>query len=96
MRILQVIDRDFSLGRDDDDINDVTSMAGVNLSEESDRILATNSDLVGSQVRSCQDSFIVNRSALVQKLKEAGKSYVQCVSFCQYQCHVRNQVKKIV
>ncbi|CAB1314783.1 unnamed protein product [Coregonus sp. 'balchen'] len=31
--------------RDDDDINDVASMAGVNLSEESACILATNSEL---------------------------------------------------
>ncbi|TRY90157.1 hypothetical protein DNTS_033345 [Danionella cerebrum] len=31
--------------RDDDDINDVASMAGVNLNEESARILATNSEL---------------------------------------------------
>ncbi|RLV97365.1 hypothetical protein DV515_00011840 [Chloebia gouldiae] len=41
--------------RDDDDINDVTSMAGVNLNEESARIMATNSDLVGAQIQSCKD-----------------------------------------
>ncbi|CDQ76016.1 unnamed protein product [Oncorhynchus mykiss] len=38
--------------KDDDDINDVASMAGVNLSEESARILATNSELVGAVTRS--------------------------------------------
>ncbi|XP_039358886.1 transcription initiation factor TFIID subunit 4-like isoform X5 [Mauremys reevesii] len=41
--------------RDDDDINDVASMAGVNLNEESARIMATNSDLVGTQIQSCKD-----------------------------------------
>ncbi|KFO91768.1 Transcription initiation factor TFIID subunit 4, partial [Buceros rhinoceros silvestris] len=41
--------------RDDDDINDVASMAGVNLNEESAQIMATNSDLVGTQIQSCKD-----------------------------------------
>ncbi|KFW11827.1 Transcription initiation factor TFIID subunit 4, partial [Eurypyga helias] len=41
--------------RDDDDINDVASMAGINLNEESARIMATNSDLVGTQIQSCKD-----------------------------------------
>ncbi|XP_039256018.1 transcription initiation factor TFIID subunit 4-like [Styela clava] len=54
--------------KDDDDINDVASMAGVNLSEESARILATNSGLVGSQIRSCSDTTIVNSQALRRKL----------------------------
>ncbi|KAL1022675.1 hypothetical protein UPYG_G00030840 [Umbra pygmaea] len=41
--------------RDEDDINDVASMAGVNLTEENAHILATNSQLVGSVVQSCCD-----------------------------------------
>lgn len=41
--------------RDDDDINDVASMAGVNLNEENARILATSSELVGTMIRSCKD-----------------------------------------
>ncbi|KAJ7986374.1 hypothetical protein DPEC_G00339250 [Dallia pectoralis] len=41
--------------REEDDINDVASMAGVNLTEENARILATNSELVGSVVQSCCD-----------------------------------------
>uniref|UniRef100_A0A3Q1EBD3 TAF4A RNA polymerase II, TATA box binding protein (TBP)-associated factor n=1 Tax=Acanthochromis polyacanthus TaxID=80966 RepID=A0A3Q1EBD3_9TELE len=40
---------------DDEDINDVASMAGVNLSEESANILATNSGLVGVVTHSCKD-----------------------------------------
>uniref|UniRef100_A0A2K5DCM5 TAFH domain-containing protein n=1 Tax=Aotus nancymaae TaxID=37293 RepID=A0A2K5DCM5_AOTNA len=38
--------------RDEDDINDVTSMAGVNLNEENACILATNSELVGTLIQS--------------------------------------------
>ncbi|KFM82650.1 Transcription initiation factor TFIID subunit 4, partial [Stegodyphus mimosarum] len=41
--------------RDEDDINDVAAMGGVNLVEESQRILATNSELIGTQIRSCKD-----------------------------------------
>ncbi|CAB1322817.1 unnamed protein product, partial [Coregonus sp. 'balchen'] len=40
------------VGIDDDDINDVASMAGVNLNEENARIMATNSELVGTKIRS--------------------------------------------
>lgn len=60
--------------RDDDDINDVASMAGVNLSEESARILATNSELVGSQVRSCEDSTIVNTAIFSRRIAEIGNT----------------------
>uniref|UniRef100_A0A7N6AQH7 TAFH domain-containing protein n=1 Tax=Anabas testudineus TaxID=64144 RepID=A0A7N6AQH7_ANATE len=41
--------------QDDDDINDVASMAGVNLNEENARILATSSEIVGTKIRSCKD-----------------------------------------
>ncbi|XP_072013578.1 transcription initiation factor TFIID subunit 4-like [Amphiura filiformis] len=41
--------------KDDDDINDVASMAGVNLSEESARIMATNADFIGTQMRSIKE-----------------------------------------
>nr|CAB3266796.1 transcription initiation factor TFIID subunit 4-like [Phallusia mammillata] len=56
--------------KEDDDINDVASMAGVNLSEESARILATNSELVGAQSRSCQDEAVVNSSVLQRRMSE--------------------------
>ncbi|XP_010880166.2 transcription initiation factor TFIID subunit 4 isoform X2 [Esox lucius] len=61
--------------RDDDDINDVASMAGVNLSEESARILATNSELVGAVTRSCKDEAFLHASALTRRILEMGKKF---------------------
>lgn len=61
------------LYRDDDDINDVASMAGVNLSEESARILATNSELVGSVTRSCKDETFLSTSSLSRRALEIGE-----------------------
>uniref|UniRef100_A0A4W3JDT1 TATA-box binding protein associated factor 4 n=1 Tax=Callorhinchus milii TaxID=7868 RepID=A0A4W3JDT1_CALMI len=59
--------------RDDDDINDVASMAGVNLSEESARILATNSELVGTLTRSCKDEAFLFNAPLHRRILEIGK-----------------------
>ncbi|XP_028850525.1 transcription initiation factor TFIID subunit 4-like isoform X2 [Denticeps clupeoides] len=61
--------------KDDDDINDVASMAGVNLSEESARILATNSDLVGAVMRSCKDEAFLYTSSLNRRMLEIGRKY---------------------
>lgn len=61
--------------RDDDDINDVASMAGVNLSEESARILATNSELVGMVTRSCKDETFLSTSSLTRMALEIGKKF---------------------
>ncbi|KAK9514902.1 hypothetical protein VZT92_025584 [Zoarces viviparus] len=61
--------------RDDDDINDVASMAGVNLSEESARILATCSELVGTVTRSCKDESFVSASLLTRRALEIGKKF---------------------
>lgn len=61
--------------RDDDDINDVASMAGVNLSEESARILATNSELVGSVTRSCKDETFLSTPSLSRRALEIGKKF---------------------
>ncbi|KAM4609966.1 transcription initiation factor TFIID subunit 4-like [Polymixia lowei] len=61
--------------RDDDDINDVASMAGVNLSEESARILATNSELVGAVTRSCKDEAFLSTSSLTRRALEIGKKF---------------------
>ncbi|XP_040008663.1 transcription initiation factor TFIID subunit 4-like isoform X2 [Xiphias gladius] len=61
--------------RDDDDINDVASMAGVNLSEESARILATNSELVGAVTRSCKDEAFLATSSLTRRALEIGKKF---------------------
>ncbi|XP_067105625.1 transcription initiation factor TFIID subunit 4-like [Osmerus mordax] len=61
--------------RDDDDINDVASMAGVNLNEESARILATNSELVGTQIRSCKDEAFLHPGLLHKRILETAKKY---------------------
>ncbi|CAI9543758.1 unnamed protein product [Staurois parvus] len=61
--------------RDDDDINDVASMAGVNLSEESARILATNSELVGTLTRSCKDELFLLPAVLQRRILEIGKKH---------------------
>ncbi|XP_059893585.1 transcription initiation factor TFIID subunit 4-like [Gadus macrocephalus] len=61
--------------RDDDDINDVASMAGVDLSEESARILATNSDLVGTVTRSCKDQPFLTTTLLTRRVLEMGRKF---------------------
>ncbi|XP_012581207.1 PREDICTED: transcription initiation factor TFIID subunit 4B isoform X2 [Condylura cristata] len=61
--------------RDEDDINDVTSMAGVNLNEENACILATNSKLVGTLVQSCKDEPFLFIGALQKKILDIGKKH---------------------
>uniref|UniRef100_H3C9F2 TATA-box binding protein associated factor 4 n=1 Tax=Tetraodon nigroviridis TaxID=99883 RepID=H3C9F2_TETNG len=61
--------------KDDDDINDVASMAGVNLSEESANILATNSELVGVVTRSCKDEAFLSASLLQRRMLEIGRRF---------------------
>lgn len=58
--------------RDDDDINDVASMAGVNLNEESARILATSSELVGTKIRSCKDESFLPAGLLHRRVLDTG------------------------
>uniref|UniRef100_A0A1A7WRY3 TAF4 RNA polymerase II, TATA box binding protein (TBP)-associated factor, 135kDa n=4 Tax=Iconisemion striatum TaxID=60296 RepID=A0A1A7WRY3_9TELE len=61
--------------KDDDDINDVASMAGVNLSEESANILATNSELVGIVTRSCKDETFLSPTSLTRVVLQIGKKF---------------------
>uniref|UniRef100_A0AAA9T903 TATA-box binding protein associated factor 4b n=2 Tax=Bos TaxID=9903 RepID=A0AAA9T903_BOVIN len=61
--------------RDEDDINDVTSMAGVNLSEENACILATNSELVGTLIQSCKDEPFLFIGALQKRILDIGKKH---------------------
>ncbi|XP_019786033.1 transcription initiation factor TFIID subunit 4B isoform X2 [Tursiops truncatus] len=61
--------------RDEDDINDVTSMAGVNLSEENACILATNSELVGTLVQSCKDEPFLFIGPLQKRILDIGKKH---------------------
>ncbi|XP_075600323.1 transcription initiation factor TFIID subunit 4B isoform X3 [Balearica regulorum gibbericeps] len=67
--------RTTSFSRDEDDINDVTSMAGVNLNEENACILATNSELVGTVIRSCADEPFLSSEALQKKILNIGKRH---------------------
>lgn len=59
--------------RDEDDINDVTSMAGVSLNEENACILATNSELVGTLIQSCKDEPFLFIGALQKRILDIGK-----------------------
>ncbi|XP_078103995.1 transcription initiation factor TFIID subunit 4 [Sander vitreus] len=61
--------------KDDDDINDVASMAGVNLSEESANILATNSGIVGAVTHSCKDEAFLSYAILQRRMQEIGSRY---------------------
>ncbi|XP_042900609.1 transcription initiation factor TFIID subunit 4 [Parasteatoda tepidariorum] len=61
--------RAFSSLREDDDINDVAAMGGVNLIEESQKILASNAEIVGTQIRSCKDESFLFSSALEKKIR---------------------------
>ncbi|XP_057269391.1 transcription initiation factor TFIID subunit 4-like [Pezoporus wallicus] len=60
--------------RDDDDVNDVVSVAGVN--EESACIMATNSDLVGTQIQSCKDEPFLAAVPLHKRILEMGENHV--------------------
>ncbi|NXS28177.1 TAF4B factor, partial [Pomatostomus ruficeps] len=61
--------------RDEDDINDVTSMAGVKLSEENACILAANSELIGTVIHSCADEPFLSLEALQSKILNIGKRH---------------------
>nr|XP_029726145.1 transcription initiation factor TFIID subunit 4 isoform X8 [Aedes albopictus] len=52
----------------DDDINDVAAMGGVNLAEETQRILGST-EFVGTQIRSCKDEVFLHMSALQAKIR---------------------------
>ncbi|NWW81327.1 TAF4B factor, partial [Climacteris rufus] len=61
--------------RDEDDINDVTSMAGVNLNEENACILAANSELIGTVIHSCADEPFLSLEPLQSKILNIGKRH---------------------
>ncbi|XP_033297532.1 transcription initiation factor TFIID subunit 4 isoform X3 [Bombus bifarius] len=58
----------------DDDINDVAAMGGVNLAEESQRILGST-EFVGTQIRSCKDEVFLQMTPLQQRIKQIVSSY---------------------
>ncbi|NWI96811.1 TAF4B factor, partial [Pitta sordida] len=61
--------------RDEDDINDVTSMAGVSLKEENVYTLAENSELIGTVIRSCAEEPFLSLEALQKKILNIGKRH---------------------
>ena len=77
--------------RDDDDINDVATMGGVNLSEESRNILATNADFIGTQIRSCKDESFLFHNPLLSRITAIGKS-----EDCSYRIAQLKQGTKIL
>lgn len=46
-------------------------MGGVNLAEETQRILGST-DFVGTQIRSCKDEILLPQNPLVTKIKQIG------------------------
>lgn len=55
----------------DDDINDVAAMGGVNLAEETQKILGST-EMIGTQIRSCKDEMFFQPVPLMSKLKAKG------------------------
>lgn len=59
-------------GGGDDDINDVATMGGVNLTEET-RNMASSLELLGGQMRSCKDEAFLIGPALSARINAMGK-----------------------
>ncbi|XP_068563878.1 transcription initiation factor TFIID subunit 4 [Cebidichthys violaceus] len=57
--------------KEEDDINDVASMAGVNLREENAQILTT---VVGSVVQSCQDQPFLSPNPVLHRILRSGQA----------------------
>ncbi|KAM8861594.1 transcription initiation factor TFIID subunit 4-like isoform 1-T1 [Synchiropus picturatus] len=89
--------------RDDDDINDVASMAGVNLNEENARILATSSELVGTKIRSCKDEAFLPPGLLHRRILDSARKLgvtevpLEVVNFISHatQSRLRSLLEKV-
>ncbi|KAL3274954.1 hypothetical protein HHI36_019730 [Cryptolaemus montrouzieri] len=53
----------------DDDINDVAAMGGVNLAEETQKILGST-EFVGTQIRSCKEEIMCSMGPLQHKIRQ--------------------------
>ncbi|XP_050315587.1 transcription initiation factor TFIID subunit 4 isoform X2 [Anthonomus grandis grandis] len=53
----------------DDDINDVAAMGGVNLAEETQKILGST-EYVGTQIRSCKEEIMCSMGSLQSKIRQ--------------------------
>ncbi|KAK4872902.1 hypothetical protein RN001_014931 [Aquatica leii] len=86
----------------DDDINDVAAMGGVNLAEETQRILGST-EFVGTQIRSCKEEFLLSmvplqqriRSALAKKGLEEPSNEVAAVISHAVQERLKNLIEKL-
>lgn len=58
----------------DNDINDVAAMGGVNLAEESQRILGST-EMIGTQIRSCKDENFLFTGPLQRRIQQIGNSF---------------------
>lgn len=58
----------------DEDINDVTAMGGVNLAEETQRILGST-EMIGTQIRSCKDEYLVSMPLMQARMKAISASH---------------------
>ena len=56
----------------DNDINDVAAMGGVNLAEESQRILGST-EMIGTQIRSCKDENFLFTGPLQRRIQQIGR-----------------------
>uniref|UniRef100_A0A4W5RND4 Transcription initiation factor TFIID component TAF4 C-terminal domain-containing protein n=1 Tax=Hucho hucho TaxID=62062 RepID=A0A4W5RND4_9TELE len=78
-------------------------MAGVNLNEESARILATNSELVGTHIRSCKDEAFLHPGLLHRRILETAKKFgvseipMEAVNFISHatQSRLRTVLEKV-
>ncbi|ETE74136.1 Transcription initiation factor TFIID subunit 4B, partial [Ophiophagus hannah] len=61
--------------REEDDINDVASMAGVNLNEEYECILATNSEAISTVLCSCPEKLLLSSEELQKRILKKGKRH---------------------
>lgn len=62
-------------------------MGGVNLAEESQRILGST-EFVGTQIRSCKDEVFLHLSPLQQRIKQIGKlAHLSSYSYLCFQCN---------
>lgn len=86
----------------DDDINDVAAMGGVNLAEETQKILGST-EFVGTQIRSCKEDVMCSMAPLQHKIRqicskhgldEAGADVAACISHAAQE-RLKNLVEKL-
>ncbi|XP_026500424.2 transcription initiation factor TFIID subunit 4 isoform X2 [Vanessa tameamea] len=86
----------------DDDINDVAAMGGVNLAEETQRILGST-EMIGTQIRSCKDEYLVPLSLMQSRLKAVAAKHgleepsPEVAAICCHAVHERlkNLIEKL-